>query len=337
VSTATLSPTRSTMPLWRIGLMALVVASLVAMPLLRDQVGWITNSRLFSFTQMFMLIALASNWNLTGGFTGYVDFGHAVFFGIGAYGTGVLMHNGWEFPPALVAGAVFAGIYAVIVGYPTLRLKGPYFSIAMLGTFVAVREIVRVWKGVTGGGVGLTLPPYLNRVAFYYYTLAFALAVVAIMWWIRRSEFGASLIAIREDEIGAEMRGINTTVQKMTAFTVAGVLSGVVGGMWAYQNTFIDPDIVFIESRTIELVMMTMLGGLGTVLGPVIGAATIYWMRDVVWASFLDYHLIVEGALLIIIVLFIPRGIVGIFGDRSSTSLSELWGRSLGKDQAEKT
>ena len=325
------------MPLWRIGLMALVVASLVAMPLLRDQVGWITNSRLFSFTQMFMLIALASNWNLTGGFTGYVDFGHAVFFGIGAYGTGVLMHNGWEFPPALVAGAVFAGIYAVIVGYPTLRLKGPYFSIAMLGTFVAVREIVRVWKGVTGGGVGLTLPPYLNRVAFYYYTLAFALAVVAIMWWIRRSEFGASLIAIREDEIGAEMRGINTTVQKMTAFTVAGVLSGVVGGMWAYQNTFIDPDIVFIESRTIELVMMTMLGGLGTVLGPVIGAATIYWMRDVVWASFLDYHLIVEGALLIIIVLFIPRGIVGIFGDRSSTSLSELWGKYLGKDRAEET
>jgi branched-chain amino acid transport system permease protein len=331
MTATTQSQTRATMPLWRIGLLVLVVASLFALPLLRDSDGWVTNSRLFSFTQMFLLIALASNWNLTGGFTGYVDFGHAVFFGIGAYGTGVLMHNGWEFPPALVAGAVFAGIYAVIVGYPTLRLKGPYFSIAMLGTFVAVREIVRVWKGVTGGGVGLTLPPYLNRVAFYYYTLAFAVFVVAIMWWIRRSEFGGSLIAIREDEVGAEMRGINTTKQKMTAFIVAGVLSGFVGGMWAYQNTFIDPGIVFVESRTIELVMMTMLGGLGTVLGPVVGAATIYWMRDVVWASFLDYHLIVEGLLLIIIVLFIPRGIMGIFGDRSGTSLSEIWGRWVGK------
>ena len=335
MSTSTLAPpTKQTLPLWRIGLMALIVASLIAMPLLKDNVDWVTNSRLFSFTQMFMLIALASNWNLTGGFTGYVDFGHAVFFGIGAYGTGVLMHNGWEFPTALIAGAVFAGIYALIVGYPTLRLKGPYFSIAMLGTFVAVREIVRVWKGVTGGGVGLTLPPYLNREAFYYYTLAFALFVVAIMWWIRRSEFGGSLIAIREDEIGAEMRGINTTRQKMTAFIVAGFLSGVVGGMWAYQNTFIDPDIVFIESRTIELVMMTMLGGLGTVLGPAIGAATIYWMRDVVWASFLDYHLIVEGALLIIIVLFIPRGIMGIFGDRSGTSLTELWSGWMAKKKA---
>lgn len=337
MTTETLSPARSTMAWWRIGLIALIVASLFAMPLLKDQVGWITNSRLFSFTQMFMLIALASNWNLTGGFTGYVDFGHAVFFGIGAYGTGILMHNGWEFPPALVAGAVFAGIYAVIVGYPTLRLKGPYFSIAMLGTFVAVREIVRVWKGVTGGGVGLTLPPYLNRVAFYYYTLAFALAVVGIMWWIRRSEFGGSLIAIREDEVGAEMRGINTTVQKMTAFILAGALSGVVGGMWAYQNTFIDPDIVFIESRTIELVMMSMLGGLGTVLGPVIGAATIYWMRDVVWASFLDYHLLVEGLLLILIVLFVPRGIVGTLGDRSGTSIGEIWGKWLGKGDAEST
>ncbi len=332
MSTQTLAPpTRTGIPLWRIGLMVLVVASLLAMPLLKDQVGWVTNSRIFSFTQMFMLIALASNWNLTGGFTGYIDFGHAVFFGIGAYGTGVLMHNGWEFPVALIAGAVFAGIYALIVGYPTLRLKGPYFSIAMLGTFVAVREIIRVWKGVTGGGVGLTLPPYLNRVAFYYYTLAFALFVVAIMWWIRRSEFGGSLIAIREDEIGAEMRGINTTRQKMTAFIVAGVLSGVVGGMWAYQNTFIDPDIVFIESRTIELVMMTMLGGLGTVLGPVVGAASIYWMRDVVWANFFDYHLIVEGVLLILIVLFLPRGIVGTFADRSGTSLGELWGTWFGK------
>jgi branched-chain amino acid transport system permease protein len=95
--------------------------------------------------------------------------------------------------------------------------------------------------------------------------------------------------------------------------------------MWAYQNTFIDPDVVFIESRTVELVMMTILGGLGTVMGPVIGAATIYWMRDVVWANLLDYHLIAEGALLIAIVLFVPNGIMGFFGDRGATSLQSMW------------
>jgi branched-chain amino acid transport system permease protein len=308
-----------------LGLTLLVLAVIPLVETVFPDQTLVTNSLLFRFTQMFMLITLTSNWNLTGGFTGYVDFGHAVFFGIGAYGTGILMSHGWPFWPAMVAGAVFAAVFALAVGYPTLRLKGPYFSIAMLGMFVAVREIVRVSKGLTGGGVGLTLPPYLNRPLFYYVTLVLAVVVIGIMWWIRRSEFGATLIAIREDEVGAEMRGINTTVNKIAAFVVAGFLTGIVGGLWAYQNTFIDPDVVFLESRTVELVMMAMLGGLGTVAGPVVGAATIYWMRDVVWANFADYHLMVEGLLMILIVLYMPEGIMGRIGDRSGTTLQRIW------------
>ena len=309
-------------------LLGAVIAVLAALPVVGwvfpDQ-HWVTNSRLFSFTQMFMLITLASNWNLTGGFTGYIDFGHAVFFGVGAYGTGILMNEGWVFWAAMPAGAVFAAAFALLIGYPTLRLKGPYFSIAMLGTFVAMREIIRVAKPLTGGGVGLTLPPYLNRPLFYYLTMGLALIVIGIMSWIRRSEFGSTLIAIREDEVGAEMRGIDTTRNKIVAFAVAAFLTGLVGGIWGYQNTFIDPDIVFIESRNIELVMMTMLGGMGTVAGPVLGAASIYWMRDVVWANFLQYHLLIEGTLLIVIVLYLPEGIMGRLGDRSGTSLQRLW------------
>lgn len=312
-------------------LLLLLIAGLLLLPLpqfLAPERKLVTNSLLFSFTQMFMLVALASNWNLTGGFTGYIDFGHAVFFGLGAYGTGVMMSKmGWPFVPALLVGAVVAALFAVLIGSATLRLKGPYFSIAMLGTFVAVREIVRVSRGLTGGGQGLTLPPYLNRPLFYYITLVFAVFVVAVIWWIRRTEFGATLIAIREDEVGAEMRGINTTLHKITAFWIAALLSGVVGGMWAFQNTFIDPDIVFFDQRTVELVMMTMMGGLGTVAGPVIGASLIYWLRDVVWANFADYHLIVTGLLLIGIVLFMPEGIMGTLTDRSSTSIGRLWGR----------
>ncbi|MFQ5410051.1 MAG: branched-chain amino acid ABC transporter permease, partial [Anaerolineales bacterium] len=296
--------------------------------------------------QMFMLVTLASNWNLTGGFTGYVDFGHAVFFGLGAYGTGVVMHrlrplflgSSPTYPgimetplslfwPALIVGGLAAAVFALLIGWATLRLKGPYFSIAMLGTFVAMREIVRVSKPLTGGGEGLTLPPYLNRMLFYYVTMGLAILVIALMYWIRRTEFGASLIAIREDEVGAEMRGINTTLHKITAFWIAAFLSGLVGGMWAFQNTFIDPDIVFFESRTVELVMMTMLGGLGTVAGPVIGAALIYWLRDVVWANFLQFHLIAQGVLLILIVLFVPEGIMGTLGDRSGTTLGRLLGK----------
>ncbi len=317
-------------------LLVVLLVLLAVMPLIPDLLpdqGWVNNSRLFSFTQMFMLITLASNWNLTGGFAGYVDFGHAVFFGIGAYGTGILMNSGWTFWPAMVLGAVFAMMFALLIGYPTLRLKGPYFAIAMLGTFVAVREVVRVWKPLTGGGVGLTLPPYLNRPLFYWVTLALAILVVSLMWWIRRSEFGSTLIAIREDEVGAEMRGVNTTVNKIFAFAIAAFSTGIVGGLWAYQNTFIDPDVVFLPSRTIELVMMSMLGGLGTVAGPVLGAATIYWMRDVVWASFADYHLLVEGVLLILIVIYTPQGIMGKLGDRRATSLQEVWKRGKTADE----
>lgn len=311
----------------RILLLALA-GLLIVLPLPRillPESKLVSNALLFSFTQMFMLVTLASNWNLTGGFTGYIDFGHAVFFGLGAYGTGIMMSKlGWPFWAGLLVGAVAAAIFAILIGSATLRLKGPYFSIAMLGTFVAMREMVRVAKPLTGGGQGLTLPPYLNRPLFYYLTLLLAILVIALIRYIRRSEFGSSLIAIREDEVGAEMRGINTTLHKITAFWIAAFLSGIVGGIWAYQNTFIDPDVVFFQSRTVELVMMTMLGGLGTVAGPVLGASIIYWMRDVVWANFEQYHLAVEGLLLIVIVLFVPLGIMGSLGDRSGTSLNRI-------------
>ena len=276
------------------------------------------------------------NWNLTGGFTGYVDFGHAVWFGIGAYTTAILVslqsngpQIGWSPIPAIGLGALVAGLLAAAIGRATMRLKGPYFSIAMLGTFVAVREIVRV-TGVTGGGVGLTLPPYLNRPLFYYIQLVLVAALVTFTWWLRRTRFGAALVAIREDEIGAEMRGIDTTRFKVSVFSFAGFSTGLFGGLWAYQNTFVDPDIAFVEVRTVDAVMSTMLGGLGTVAGPVVGAVVLYWLREVLWANLLDYHLLTQGALLIVIVLFLPRGLVGLV-DRRGTSVTALWGRWLGR------
>lgn len=297
----------------------------------------VTSARLLAFTQVFILIILASNWNLTGGFTGYIDFGHAVFFGLGAFATALLMGasrwelwpsiiSDWSLGPAMLGGGVVAAVFAVMIGSATLRLKGPYFSIAMLGTLVAVREIVRVSRNISGGGLGLNLPVYLNRPMFYYLSLAIALAVVGLISWLRGTEFGASLVAIREDEVGAEMRGINTTLHKIFAFTLAAFITGSVGGMWAYQNTFIDADIVFTQTRTIDMVMMSMLGGLGTVAGPVLGSTVIYWMRDVLWSNFLLYHQIFEGLLLIIIVLFVPEGIMGIFDkEKSGTSLNQIF------------
>ena len=314
---------------------ALALVALAAMGLLPLLPG-VGNSLLFTLTLMLTGIGVAVNWNLTGGFTGYVDFGHAVWFGLGAYTTAILVslqsngpQIGWPPAPAILLGAVVAGGLAAAIGRATMRLKGPYFSIAMLGTFVAVREIVRVSRGVTGGGIGLTLPPYLNRPLFYYIELALVAALIAFTWWLRRTRFGTALVAIREDEVGAEMRGINTTRLKVAVFSFAGFSTGLFGGLWAYQNTFVDPDIAFVEVRTLDAIMGTMLGGLGTVAGPVIGVVSLFWLREVLWTNLLDYHLIAQGALLIVIVLFLPRGLVGIF-DRRGVSVMTLWRRWAG-------
>lgn len=295
-----------------------------------------TNSTLLTFTLMFTSIGVAINWNLTGGFTGYIDFGHAVWFGIGAYTTAVMMSLqsnglgiGWPVLPAIILGAFVAGALAAVIGRATMRLKGPYFSIAMLGTFVAVREIVRVWRGLTGGGVGLTLPPYINRERFYFIELALVVALALFSFWLRRTRFGATLVAIREDEVGAEMRGINTTRHKVAVFTIAGFSTGIFGGLWAFQNTFVDPDIAFVEVRTIDAIMGTMLGGLGTVAGPIVGSVLLYWLREVLWSNFLNYHLIAEGLLLIVIVMYVPRGIMGVF-DKRATSIDSIWSRWFG-------
>ena len=305
---------------------AAVLAWLIVLPL-----AGATDSTLFTMTLMFTSVAVAINWNLTGGFTGYVDFGHAVWFGLGAYVTAILMSLqanslgiGWPPIPAIVVGAVVAGVLAGLIGRATMRLRGPYFSIAMLGTFVAVREIVRTWGGLTGGGVGLTLPPYLNRQMFYYVELALVVGLIALTWWLRRTRFGAALVAIREDELGAGMRGISTTRLKVAVFSFAGASTGLFGGLWAYQNTFVDPDIAFTEVRTIDAIMGTLLGGLGTVAGPVVGSVALYWLREVLWANLLDYHLVAQGVLLILVVLLLPRGIVGTF-DRRGVSARRLW------------
>ena len=309
----------------------LILWALLLLALVLYPQGGATGLQLFSVTQIFVWVTLASNWNLIGGMTGYVDFGHAVFFGIGAYVMGILVTRapiaiapGLSFWQALPWAGLASVLFALLVGWATLRLKGPYFSIAMLGTFVATREVVRILRPITGGGAGIDLPPILNRVSDYYFMLAVMGIVVSLIWWIRRSEFGLSLLAIREDEIGAEMRGINTTLHKIVALAIAAFFTGITGAFWAWQNTYIDPDVVFVESRNINMVMMTLLGGLGTVWGPPLGAVVLYVLQDLIWSHLLDYHLLALGMLLILLILFMPSGILGVWGNRNTTSVLRL-------------
>lgn len=303
---------------WGVAAAVALMAALPLVPLLDDGNELVNSSTLFGLTQMLMLVTLASNWNFISGMTGYVDFGHTAFFGLGAYATGILMAKaGWPFFPTLAVAAITAALAALLIGRATMHLKGPYFSIAMLGTFAALREIVRVVRPLTGGGPGMTLPPYLNRPLFYYLALVQAVLAVGVYAWIRRTEFGAMMLSIRENESGAEMRGVNTLLVKLSAFTLAALSTGLVGAMWAYQNTFIDPDIVFLDRRTIEMALASVVGGLGTIAGPVIGSGVLYWLRDVVWSGFLHWHLFIEGTVLIAVVLAMPRGVIGFLDDRS--------------------
>lgn len=271
------------------------------------------DSVLLTFSTIFMWVILATSWNLISGFTGYVDFGHGVHFGIGGYVTGFLMtKHELGFLATLPLAALVCAGFAAIIGWPLLRLRGVYFSIAMLGAFLAMREFSFLWTDVTNGARGLVLPPLVDRNWFYYMFLAGAVAAVTATMWLRRSQLGASLLAIRDDEKGAEARGINTTALKLIAFTVSAGVTGVVGSFWAYQATFIDPNIMFRDDFLITLAVMATLGGLGTTWGPAVGAVVYLVVQDTLWANdsggtFLIYF----GLVLMALVLFMPEGIAG--------------------------
>lgn len=280
----------------------------------------VNDSVLLTMSTIFMWIILSSSWNFISGFTGYVDFGHGVFFGVGGYVTGILVAKvGLPFAPTVPIAAVFSATLALLVGYPLLRLRGVYFSIAMLGLFLAARELVLIAKPLTAGAQGLILPSEVDRVFFYYLFFVGAVLVVSFAWWLRRSQFGLSLLAIKDDEYGAEARGVNTTVLKLTVFCLSAAITGAVGACWAYEVTFIDPGIMFRDSFLINVAIMATLGGLGTVWGPVIGSVVFLLVRDTLWANQGSSFLMVFGVFLIVLVLFMPEGIVGTIqrGDRT--------------------
>lgn len=286
------------------------------------------DSTILMISTIFMWVILSSSWNFISGFTGYMDFGHGVFFGIGGYVTGILMVKvDLPFASTVPLAALTSIALAVIVGYPLLRLRGVYFSIAMLGLFLAMRELVLIATPLTEGAQGLILPPEVDRLFFYYIFLVGAASVVFFAWWLRRSQFGLSLLAIKDDEEGAEARGVNTTLLKLTIFCISAAITGAIGACWAYELTFIDPGIMFRDSFLINVALMATLGGLGTVWGPVIGTTVFLIVRDTLWANHGDLFLIVFGAFLIAVVLFMPEGIVGTVQRGDRTVLGRLIAR----------
>jgi len=288
-----------------------VLAALAAYPVVGTGYG------VRSVQQIFMWIALAGSWNLISGLTGYVSFGHVAFFGAGAYAGAILVASaGWPWPLAALAGGAAALVLAVVIGYPCLRLKGPYFAIAMLGLNEVLRALVSYFEGLTGGGNGLSLPTLDASVPIYYVMGVLAVVVTAMSWLIVTSRFGLRLMTIREDEVAAEAMGIDTFHHKLAALLLSAVGPGVAGALMARDQGYIEPISVFPLAITVTMIVMALFGGKGTVFGPVLGAAALFVAQEIVWARYPYVHPLLFGAIIVGVVLLMPRGVLGLLQQR---------------------
>ncbi len=293
----------------RLLLFAAVFAGLLVLPRI------VTPYKLLTYTTALCLALMAQGWNFIGGYTGYAAFGNVAFFGIGAYTTGLLMLSKWHVPffPAVFAGALLSAFVATAIGLPVLRLKGHYFAIATLGVAEALREIAGAWDSVTQGATGIDLPVRSDSAFFYYVALGFVVVGLAVTAWLERSKIGYGWVAIREDQDAARMVGINTTIFKVAAFALSAVFAALAGGIIAYQNIHVAPNDFFKIEYTLQMIIACIIGGTGTVWGPLLGAAVYQLLSTYIWSHFLELHPTVLGLIIIFFIVFLPRGLMELF------------------------
>jgi len=295
-------------------LFALAFAALVAFPLLwpGDQY------RQTVLILIFVLGVMATGWNVIAGFTGYVSLGQSAFLGLGAYTVGLLAHR-VHVSPFLLAplGGVVAAAMAVLLGATIMRNRGHAYVIITIAFLFLMQAIGLNAPGFTGGsnGVTLPLPPWplaVGNMPFYYSLLALMVLSTLMTWWIRRTKFGMGLVAIREDEDKAASIGVRASVYKVLATVASGVLIGVAGGIYAYFLTFIDPRGMFDILVSVQIVLATLLGGLGTIWGPVLGAFLVVPMNEITngVVAAQGVHLFVFGLVLMAVVMFLPQGLI---------------------------
>jgi len=280
-------------------------------------------------TSIFMYAIITAALNIIAGYAGYAAFGNIVFFGVGAYTTAMLMLRvGFYWWTGALIGGLLAAIYAILLGIPILRLRGHYFAIATLGINRATEQIALDWGSFTGGGKGITLPlPKMEIQNFYamiyFIMLGLLLVTILVNYVISRSRLGYALRAIRDNEDAAEASGIFAPRCKIVAWAISAFITGVTGGVFAYWFSFIEPATVFDIMIAVKAFVMMMLGGAGTVLGPVIGAFLIEVISETVWGQFLTLHMLILGIIMVGVVILIPRGMLSLFGRKFS--LAALW------------
>jgi len=303
---------------WKLHLLVLAVA--IAFPFV------FPSNFMVNFGVMALFYAfIGQSWNISGGFAGQLSFGHVAFFGVGAYASTILQLrlgvSPWlGLPIAGLAGAAVGGAIAVL----SFRagLKGSYFALITLA-FAEVLRIVSNSIGITGGGLGLLIPmkigaqnlQFAERSGFYFLILALTAGSVALAEWMRRSRFGAQLAAIRENEDSAKALGINVFAEKVKVMLISGAIGGLGGCFFAQYFLYIDPLIAFGTDKSIEMLLVSMIGGAGTVYGPLVGAVLLALVSDVTrtLTQIQGLSLVLYGALLVVIIAFLPNGLIELF------------------------
>ncbi len=258
--------------------------------------------------------ALASSWNIVGGYAGQISFGHSAFYGVGAYIVTLLLIDGVSAFLALLAAGLLPVTLAILVGYPTFRLRGPFFAIATIGIGEMIRIFANNLEAVfPGGSSGLLVPSPRGWGAAEFYYLALALAILTILTsrFIKNSKFGLALVAIRDDEDAAETLGINVTVHKMFALMISAFFVGLAGGVVALRTAYIYPDDVFSLGFSVVMILMPLIGGIGSLWGPVLGAVIFTIVDQVISVSLPFVKLLVFGGLIIVILIVEPNGLIG--------------------------
>ena len=276
------------------------------------------------FTYMFMWIALASCWNISSGYSGYIDFGPVAYFGIGSYTTAIIMSSILTpFIFSIIMGGICSFFMALIIGIPTLRLKGAYFAIGTFAFAESLKQIILSFDRTFNvdlfkGSHGIILPISSNSSLFYYSMLTVASIVLLTAYFIEKSNIGLALKAIKESEEASEMIGINAARIKLFVYSISAFFIGIVGGIYAFWVTYITPDDVFNIHKTVQMVIMTLLGGMGTLIGPVLGATFLTAISEYFGAEFVENYLIIVGIIIILVIIVEPTGLLGF----------KKWGKS---------
>lgn len=286
------------------GVFASLIAVLAAVPVFAANAS-------FAFYLM-VWIAMATGMNICVGFTGYLPFGYVVFYGIGAYATGICYKIlGLPIIPSLLAAGLAGAIVALLMT-PTLRLKGVYFGIVSLGLATIVRLLIsNLPEDYTGGSMGLILSSANNPTHSYYAMLAVMTLALGIVLWLSMSRLGRQLRAIKDDDGAAACVGINVPRVRLKAWILAAIIPALVGGVEAWYTNVVDPEYSFHVLVTAKSIIYGMAGGFGTITGPVIGAIALVGIDHIIWESFPLINLLLLGLVIVFLMLFLPRGVVG--------------------------